>query len=191
MPRNLNCSLITSDSPGPTWRQLTIGETKYGEIMQTLKPVQAQWVEFYGNMVFESRKPLIEQEWSRFEACFSGDILSAINVLGDQDQPEFLEGWLAIYGEPDHVTWGNDYFERSLIWFNEGILVVIELPEERRRNVMYFSPIPQDEVEANWLIQSLPKEGQEYPGPTNGEFDFCCDPLPKKLNVENPWGFGE
>ena len=187
MPDALNCALIKEVEPGPTWYGITIGKSTYQQFTNTLDSSSIWWDEREGNLYVENREITSERNWAFLEACFIGSIVSAINVI-EGSFPLELEDFVAEYGPPDYVTWGNRYSERSLIWSEQGIFLVVGVEYEEKKTIILFSPIPVEDLQSSWLIQSLPKEGKEYkvPEDINGSHR-----LPSHLEVEDPWGYND
>ncbi len=182
MPNSLDCSRITSASPGPSWRGLTIGVSTFDDVRRGLAPAEPWWDTQVGNLQFWNPTPSAD-EWSVVEACFVGNVLSALLISGGSEfARNSLDVWIAEYGRPDRVTW-DSYFSRSVIWAEAGILATIDVEFETTGFVILFSPIPRDQLEESWLLNSLPSRGGPYAGDEA--------PLPPELEVEDPWGFND
>jgi len=126
--------------------------------------------------------PAPEDDWGFIEACFVDNTLGAMNIVGSYwSTSRTLDDWIEEYGPPDRVTWSRDYYTRSLIWAEAGMLVVIDVETESTSNVILFSPMPSGELDGSWLLDSLPSTGEPYTGDEA--------PLPRELEVEDPWGF--
>ena len=187
MPYALNCALIKAAKPGPTWYGITIGKSTYQQFTKTVGSNSIWWDEREGNLYVENREITSERNWAFFEACFIGNIVSAINVI-EGSFPLKLEDFVAEYGPPDHVTWSSRYGDRSLIWAEKGILIVVGVEAETKGTMILFSPVPVERLQSSWLLLSLPKEGIEYVVP---EDNISSHRLPSHLEVEDPWGFND
>jgi hypothetical protein len=190
MPKGLNCSKITSISPGPTWNGLQIGVSTYSEVLERLSPESVTWNSFLGCAQFTEHLGLGDDTWKFIRACFIGDTLSALDVnrlLGEY--PSNLNCLLQEYGKPDRVTWGGNYWQRSLIWSEKGLLFVVEILDENDENPVFslflFSPIAYEEFEDSWLMNSFGE-----PEPISKEDPRWWYP-PSPWLVEDPWGFNE
>ena len=177
-PYALNCSRVQLSKTGATWRNLTIGVSTFDDVLKELSPASSSWDHRYGHVVIESTLPLREGNWGFIEACFSDDLVSALNVY-PLDYPGDIYEWLEKYGKPNTVTWGYFFNDRSVIWFEHGILAVIDIDYQDTRNIILFSPIDRENFENNWVIDSLPLEGVQIV-PENPEIT----PSP---GLENPW----
>lgn len=195
-----SCSQVQTVSKGPTWNGLTIGVTNYEEIQEELSPSLAYWDKDNGHIRYENEKYRAgSEDWSSFQACFLGGELSALGgklsalrVYGNTGIPNRITDIVALLGEPDYVTWGVGYYERSLIWLSEGILLDYNLLIESKGRVIYFSPIKEKDFENSWLYNSLPTEGETYEKMIEFDTEFNDSvSLPPEMEVENPWGFGE
>ena len=187
VPRDLDCSLITDVRRGLSWRNLQIGRTTYEEMIEFLGPANVYWDTRLGNLVFEEIGPPQDKDWFRLGACFAGNILSALEIYTG-DLPRSLDELIVEYGEPDLVTWGTGYFTRSLVWGEKGMLAVVDVATEQRDNILLFPPIRLENFQESWLVLALPKEGTEFIEP---EYNIDTVPLPRKLEVEDPWGFND
>jgi hypothetical protein len=167
MPESLSCTLVPETIPKEgdvVWRGLKVGVSNYQDVKKTLATngVSYLWDKVEGNFLFyTSQQPL----WSA-ETCFVEGQLAAINVLA-QEFIKPLPDILAEYGNPDRVIWANEYEDRSLLWPEKGLLIVVGVAtnnEVRGGHAILFSPIPRCQLEQNWVYQSLPKEGQPITG---------------------------
>lgn len=188
MPLYLNCSLITDVNPGYTWRGFQIGVTTYQELREELEPVRVYWDELHGHLEFDNQKPVLERDWLSFQACFVDNILSAMIQNTYYDIPSNLDGLILMFGEPDKVTWGDDYYTRSLIWSEVGLLVVVDVALEEISSFIIFPPIAGEDLEGSWLMQSLPQTGQDYIEPEDNIDSYQLSP---KKEVEDPWDYND
>jgi hypothetical protein len=179
MPAGLNCSIISASQPGLTWNQLTIGVSTFNEVEKILG-YSIGWDTEQGNLMFTNSNLGPKADWDHLEACFVGDKLSAINIYGAGAFPRRLTELISKYGKPDRVTWSTDYYERSLVWGKEGLLVVFGVDIESLGNVILFSPIQPCELKTSWVLTSLPSKGQEHTGDVGR--------LRAEKEVEDPWG---
>ncbi len=186
---NLDCSLITEVRYGPSWNGLQIGITTYEEMREILAPTLVWWNGHYGHLYFEEYRPALEKEWGSFRTCFVGDRLSAMQFYDRSTFPITRKELISTYGKPDRVTWAHYYHNRILIWAERGIAVELDLATEgdKTAGILMFSPIPLEELEKSWLMQSLPKEGLGFPVTDDGYYGQ----LPPELEVEDPWGYNK
>ena len=174
MPFSLDCSQNPSLAKGPTWNGLTVGVSSLEDVAKVLVPVQGVWNTETGNLLFESYGS--NRDWQRVEACFVDLKLSALNVWGtvrllDNSLDGTLDTWLTRYGNPAKVTWSYDYYARSLIWPEEGLLAVVGAePADNLRsrtytlNFILYSPLPAEQLDQSWLANSLPTKGPNHSG---------------------------
>ena len=142
-----------------TWGRFQIGVTTYDEMLDILAPADVNWDRLFGNVEFMSEDH-VDQGYVSVEACFYGDTLSGLNTYPQIDML-WLPYWVEEYGEPDVVTWAYYYEARSMIWAEEGILLVVDV--EFVDSVILFPPIPSDELEGSWLMQAMPQENVSPP----------------------------
>jgi hypothetical protein len=130
MPAALPCDRISENNWGLTWNDLTIGASGFedvdekflGAAQDNISPSHIEW-----------RSSGVSADWSSVEVCFIDGTLSALNIRGtssflELDNPEFipnLDGWISEFGQPDRVTWSYDYYSRSVIWTEKGLLIVM------------------------------------------------------------------
>jgi hypothetical protein len=179
MPETVSCVLVPTTPPAPggvTWRGLTVGVSNYDDVKKILvtNGVSYLWDKVGGNFVlYNNKEPL----WNA-ETCFVDGKLAAINILA-REFIKPLPDILAEYGNPDRVTWANFYFERSLLWPEKGLLIVVRVGtnnEVRGSYATLFSPVPRCELEQSWVFQSLPKEGQPITGDVVHDISDAEDP---------------
>lgn len=163
MPFGLDCGYVTSSTKrGPTWNDITIGVSTYKDVQAQLAPAEEEGKTDRGVVLFLNHGE--DREWWFVEACFAEDKVSALNIYESRVLNLYLEEWRDLYGEPDSTTWADDYSARSVIWAEEGILVVIEeYPYGSARNVIFFSPMPSQDLKMSWLFDALPSERLGHP----------------------------
>lgn len=173
MPHRLDCRSVNHDDSGPTWNGLTIGVSTQQEVDSALAPVQGVWNDL--GEYWEYLKPVsdaVQSEWYLVVACFKEDELSALQIFPmiNSGFPRTLDEWLVAYDKPDRVTWGDHLDSRSLIWAEDGLLVVVNYAVTTQRmetsSIILFSPIRQNELENSWLLNSLPTKQWDYAEPT-------------------------
>lgn len=196
LPEHLDCSAITSTHRGRTWENLTVG-------VSTHEDVYDFYGQYFERKVYETHRfANYRQGGLIFTTCFTEGKLSAIKVIegSTPNIPEKLSEIVEVMGEPEHVTWGQSYYHRSLVWVNEGVLIDYTIdptrPEEYRRSgVIFFSPIKEKNYRNSWVYHSLPKEGESYEDLTKRfeglTLDDLLTRLPPEKEVANPWGFGK
>jgi len=184
MPISLDCSRFgTPIRHGPTWHDLTVGVSMFEDVLAAFAPVEPFW-SYGGNLTFDfppSDAPPYYL-WLRVETCFTGNILSAMNIGGDADFNLTHSEWVAIYGRPDRVTWSAiDCDLRTLIWAEEGFLVVVGVESRETFRVTLFSPMTLSELENSPLLASFPT--------TTPAYESSGDPIPLGCgSPEDPWG---
>ena len=188
--RPFHCYQITEVRPGPAWKELHIGVTTYQEVTEFLSPEEILWYELIGHLVIKDSSFYSIKGESYIRACFVGDILSAMELYDLSILPTTLDELISAYGNPDRVTWDYFYHNRMLIWAEIGIAASVNLgtDEDEIEIFFMFSPIPLEELEGSWLMQSLPKEGIEY---LEGDDNIDFFRLPPELEVEDPWGYNK
>jgi len=173
MPHRLDCRYVPDVALGPTWNELTIGLSTLQDVDSALSPVQGIWHEH--GQYWEYLKPVsdaAQSEWYLVVACLKEDQLSALQIFPmiNSGFPGTLDEWLVAYDKPDRVTWGDHLDSRSLIWAEDGLLVVVYYAATKQRietsSIILFSPIQQNELENSWLLNSLPTKQWDYAVPT-------------------------
>jgi hypothetical protein len=165
MPWTLDCSSVPSIvDEGHTWNGLTIGISTLEDVETQLAPAKAEWQADRDGYLF---RHLYHLDLAFVEACFAENTLSALNIIGTRlgTLPRLLSEWFPEYGEPDLIAFADDYYARSVIWSEKGILVVADqfyedgvVREGTVRNVMFFSPIPTEDLLTSWLVIGLPSD---------------------------------
>ncbi len=193
IPRRLDCGAVPSVQEvegGPSWNGLTIGQSTRSEVEAVLSPAQAEdnswgYTEF---KIPEGEEEIDAEEWFILVACFDGNILSMLNIYPGEDSAYYfrpMDEWIDEKGSPDHVTWGDEATSRSLIWPEDGLLVVASDSGNRDTgirtpNFLLFPPIARDELETSWLMSALPDE--QWPIPPDVAY-FS----PNLATLEDPW----
>lgn len=185
-PRHLDCSVITELKLGGEWGGIQIGKSTFDEVGNYLGKHGVWWNGTYGHLDYSEGGP--EKDWYSLDACYIGNILSAIRTSAWDKLPRELEAIIEQNGYPDRTTWGDEYRTRSLIWAELGMLVVVEVEYEERTHFILFPPLPKEELETSWLMLNLPQEGEEYVEPENN-IDVMRMLLENE--VEDPWGFNQ
>jgi hypothetical protein len=193
LPDDLSCADITSLEKGQTWNGLTIGTSTLTEVIAALSPLTPQWDERQAAVRFGASFDDFEAPVRLVLACFSDDMVTAIDVYGGVDLLETpngaefdgsVESWVEAFGKPDVVTWGNDYYSRTLIWAESGLLVVISMNyydpfETGTRHFILLPPMDSDNLGDSWIKNSLPDTETEHSG------DLL--PFPTQMSGEDPW----
>lgn len=134
------------------------------EVEEQLSPATGEWQPDRGLYLFKYTRRL---DLSHVEVCVHEDKLIALNLFGLRHGrlPQLLSEWIARLGDPDLVTFADSYDARSIIWAEEGTLVVVEVyyeddmtKEGTVRNVILFSPIAPENLPTSWLVSQLPSE---------------------------------
>jgi len=170
-PKYLRCDQIELNKvrPGFTWRNIQIGVTTYDEMVAELENdwtnIQITLSEDTGSLQFSDF--FAETTYSNvLDACFIGDVLVTLKIGHSREEfPLALSDIIKTYGKPDVVTWGHDYWNRSLIWLDLGILIVIDAEWNESNWVYLFPPIDKAEFEDSWLNQILPKSIEGWGDP--------------------------
>jgi hypothetical protein len=149
-PAGLVCSEAESGL-GPTWRNITIGESSLSDI-ETQYGESFEWNDMLRISDFD-------YGWDIF-LCVKDDVITAIKVGSEL---AYLEDYLALYGEPDAVTWSDDV-SRVVFWFDEGIAVDIyvntTVPDYYGTvsYVIYFPYQDMEGYETRWPYQETLSE---------------------------------
>lgn len=181
-PSFLDCSVIPPQvSLGPSWNGFQIGKTTYEEMVQILNPESVRWITPNGKIVF--KYTIEDGTLGIINACYSGNLLSALNYGTKGDERSFQDYFVQNYGNPDYITWGGYATERTAIWPEKGRLVILEGGglEPDPTKVILFSPIPFEEFGESWLWQALPDENEDLSKYVGADEP----PLPQ---WEDPWG---
>jgi hypothetical protein len=180
-------------SEGFTWQRIIIGVSSISEVKERLTAV--------GGIERESSRRHLQFEhaeihtsadipWREVRACFRGDKLIVLQIQAADEFNLPAEYWLDTYGQPDKVTWSPYYDDRSIIWAEEGILVLAAYDRIPRSeppfyghywnstDIVLFPPIPSNELDGSWLVAGLPTELHGLPG---GDYSGHAPP------VEDPW----
>lgn len=174
-----DCLCVDSVESGMSWQGLRIGEATLSDVSSTLGKEGVLNSEYHSWRFHESNTDTLQ--WGSAEACFVDDKLAILYIELNRD-PELmeLEQVLNEYGSPNRVTWGTDYKTRALVWSEKGLLIFVRLSGLVNGPVVLFSPIPSTELEASWLMASLPDE--LYGSPPD-DVDYGPE-----LYLEDPWG---
>jgi hypothetical protein len=184
MPGTLSCVLVPNMPPaksGLTWRGLTVGISTLEDVIQVLNKEDGApywWNSAAGNLTFHYS--LDETPWTIVNACFVEGQLAALSILDPREFSKGVDALISEYGKPDRVTWGNWYEDRSMIWAEKGLLVIVKLAwehEGKGYQTILFSPVSPCELERSWLYQSLPKEAAPFVGDVAMEVPEVQDPL--------------
>lgn len=158
-PIALDCSLpVLTGRASIAWDSIRVGESHRAELEAVLKPSVWKLDATYG--LWRYRAQEVSQTWDMVEACYSGDdTLTALNVYDSSTLPDRLDAWLSGYGRPDRVTWTGISTERSLVWYDRGIMVVFSLaPRNFTESVILFAPVNADSANDSWITRALPTE---------------------------------
>lgn len=166
LPGSLDCSRVPGGDirRGPTWREIRIGVSTLDDMQAQLAIREMYWHYPRGHLKIKSQAPSEDSEWFSLQTCFAQDgTLSALNIR-NRDIFRMLDDWVTEYGPPDRVTWGADYYSRSLIWAEAGMLAVVDAEFQSTVRLILFSPIPRDQLEDSWLMAGLPHWPDATPG---------------------------
>lgn len=177
LPLDLTCDFVTTVAPGPEWNGLQIGVSTYQDVFSSLPGAEVVWRTRTGSASFRNPDGIFAR-WTLVKACFVKDKLSALKISGS-DIEKSVPDWVEDYGDPDWITWGGDYYERSLIWAEAGLLAVIDLFDDSSEQLILFAPIPRCGLKTSWLSEAIMREQIGGPG------DVAPPPNAGK---ENPWG---
>jgi hypothetical protein len=167
-PMGLVCSEAESGL-GPTWRNITIGESSLFDIEAEYGKSFA-WNDMLRISDFEVGWDIV--------LCVEKKIITAIKVGSELP---YLEDYVELYGEPDVVTWSNTA-SRLLFWFDEGIAIDVYVNPTVARYyglvsfVVYFPYQDLNDYEDKWpfnqtLTEGLPDGDLAIPDEQN-PFDF-------------------
>lgn len=184
-PEILECALVDEISVGPSWRNLSIGNSTLENIENELRPEFSTYDERTDKWIY-SGGTVENQDFYIIEGCFVDNKLSALNIMNSEIFRKTLEELELEYGIPSHVTWGPWYVSRTVIWSHKGVLAVVRIDTETTVNIILFAPISQDDYEESWLAKALPSLRQEYT-----EDLHLRNRFPAEKEVEDPWGFTE
>lgn len=193
-PFSLRCEDIELDvvRPGSIWRNIQIGVTTYDEVISELEAnggeISMSWHEDSGDIRIFNNSKDEGLYWSILDVCFIGNVIASANFSYtiEKEYPRKLKNIVDKYGKPDVVTWGYNYWHRSLIWLDLGMLISIELEYDELDRIILFPPIYEAEFEDSWLYKILPKSIEGW-----GDPNLIDDlgRLPPDKEREDPWGF--
>jgi len=185
-PVNLYCEDIEAISEGPSWGEITIGVSEVSDLETYIPQIGDYRVTRYADFIsfypFES-----EVTYPLINACIDIEtqritvLKISINGLAN------IDDFVAIYGEPDAVTWGNNNISRTVFWFEEGIALSVVILEDS--NVLDFGEVglliffpfqPTENYEELWPYNQTNQEN-----PAGG--DRVYDPPPSE--EQNPFNF--
>lgn len=187
MPETLSCILVPHVPPAEgqvSWKGIRIGVSTFDDVQQALAPEEGDhfaWDTVRGNMSFWGSWD--KYRWTDVGTCFEDNKLSAMNISIAKEFLKPISDYVSNYGKPDVVTWGNRYYERSLIWAEKGLLVVAGDSEDTTKTsthrTILFSPVPRCDLSKSWIYLSLPTEKSLYSG------NVAID-MPNE--IKDPWG---
>jgi hypothetical protein len=160
---------------GPTWNDLTIGESTRNDIERELSP--ANIYRDHDRVRITNESEIQDFAWSVVYVCYQRDKLTAMRVVGSRELSKSLDEWLNKYGSPDRITWSDGYYYRSVIWAEYGVLASVRTDGVITGEVIFFPPMDKSLLETSWLIDALPKTLLGKPG------DSGLEPS----DEENPW----
>lgn len=193
----MNCSVIKDASEGMTWNGIEVGKTTFKELRERFSTWDISWRRRGGGSVLFKNNE--EFYWVGFQACFSGDTVSAIGVYhpGQHNNPGLIQAvynfesvyeYSKEFGKPDLITWGYYDTERTVLWADEGIIATVTTddmsPRGRVESLVIMAPFHP--LEANqWLIEAIKSDPPEecvfdssIKGfPYNGYVSCCQDPF--------------
>lgn len=173
-----DCACVTSVTTGPSWRELTIGESTLDDVQAVL---ETEGTRSSLDNAWHFRDPHTPIIWFNAEACFVDERLSILLITIDPDtRNRDVDQLLEEYGPPNRVTWGPDFASRSLIWSERGLLIFVSAAGGRGGSIVLYPPIPQDALQTSWLMASLPD------GPIGSPVSDVT--WGGDLTKEDPWG---
>jgi hypothetical protein len=165
---------------GPIWNGLTLGVSTPAEAIEKLgEPREVR--EFPALKFYNYRRVRLRFAWNRL-------VLVEADISGlQEDSPEKgLSYYLALYGEPDYVSWTSEIRAgagyRTLAFLDDGVLVIATATNDPIdafvRNAAYFQPCPLEcaKQRAPLYFRDIP------PNPHFGS-------LPASELTQDPWGF--
>jgi hypothetical protein len=189
IPWNLNCAYVeTADTyHGASWNNITIGKTYWPGLIWRLGSI-GFWDRFDGNVLFQSNT-------SSVEACFHYGKVVALRA-GSGSISNTIPDWINIYGLPEIVTWSDTYGRRSVVWPEQGVMVVSEflapggadIENTGTFGLYLFPPIAAGEFENSWLGRALPDSPPDLPDESEMEEPVDCWPITEEMLLEDPWG---
>lgn len=126
-PSAINCTGITSLSPGPSWEWIRIGETTFDELIDHLEtlPLTITLYNVGWNKwrITFSDVNSIQQEWT---ICVFDDHITTFRIEYYAKIPEaYVWDAIANWGTPDAVVRTGKSTTRSLFWFDRGITLTV------------------------------------------------------------------
>jgi hypothetical protein len=131
-PDSLYCAYAPSGQ-GPSWNGITIGTSTVEDLKQLMFGLSDNYIihvdegvwtriEFLQDWTIESSEDNVP---SYVGACTQDGIIVtlSINIIVGYEVSSFLDDWVLQLGPPDVVTWGSSSFDRTVMWFEEGITV--------------------------------------------------------------------
>lgn len=186
-PNGLYCADIVMGI-GPTWREITIGESTIDELTELLTSYSDNYtISDRGQLgvhfsIWDRSEAIDKEIPSSVRVCTIDNFIVALSVLMPEDEPSFyLEDWMAQFGRPDAIAWNGAEFARTVFWFEEGISITVILTE------------PYGATLAPIFFPYQSAEGYENRWPYNRRYKTQVQggqgwipPLPKE---ENPFDF--
>jgi len=171
------CSPDLELRPGPTWRNITVGESLFMDL-EELYGVHFTRDRFsdepFTNRFYVSltTDAAYERGIAGYaEICTVGAQIAALELTVDADSElpaSFLSAWVQQYGEPSLVTWGmsgNDWRWRTLVWPEAGIILNVDAgptindPTIGTVNSVTLAPFSNaDDFLTEWPYSNLPDQ---------------------------------
>jgi hypothetical protein len=197
-PDDLVCNKreATLSDIGPTWSEITIGQSTLGDVERLLSTLNEEYA-FIENDDFNFRFVILDIGQAvdipfAVRLCLEENKVEVLSLTYDASlsRPRpYISDLVAQLGEPDAITWTNNPASRVVFWFEKGIAAVVTvLPDVpgyhpifgRVDTEIYF---PYQEVEGyenRWPYNQTrpfnqflawPSQGYDEYGPEN-PFDF-------------------
>ena len=186
-PSDLYCENNVGVAPGPTWGEITIGQSHVQDLKHYVDTIEsydvnlqdANRIEFTlnGDLFNESGIP------GRIFACLDPEtqIVTALQV--PVNRLFYLQDLVARYGTPDIVTWGNSNISRTAFWFEEGIaastyiLVQDDVVHYGEIGLLIYFPYQSDQgFETRW-----PYDEAGTQNPLGGDVGYDPEPSDKQI----------
>lgn len=182
---------------GPTWRNITVGQSTLFDIEQlfgirftnviTFQPERVYRNRFYVRLLDE--RAYKEELPTYVEVCLIEGKIATIHLAPDADSGTLsgpLSEWVQLYGLPKYVTWdatGNNLRWRTVVWPDKGIILHVDVsptindPTIALVTSVTFAPFAtSDNFLSKWPYSNLPTESlplttEGFPTEQN-PFDF-------------------
>jgi len=192
LPAIVSVLLMSRQSTGATWNGITIGQSTAEQVIAELGPPDEVEGRRTLSGPFETYRYYADQEdIGEWPATYSIEILREVVISIDDysfgQHDVYLSEFIELYGTPDHVTWGQDFYgARVVIFLDDGVLVEVLaqlLPEDTWVGAAhYFQPCSMTCIRAMFPWGVF--RGSQVPPEFPGMYEY-----PPELDQEDPWGF--